>query len=97
MIGDSCYVGYWAPSRTFSLDNNGTTLQAASGSSKTLSNGQCSLNVKQAKVSGSGNTLTITFPITFSSTYLGSKSIVSWVADANSWSGWKQAGSFTVK
>ncbi|HYM08907.1 MAG TPA: glycoside hydrolase family 18 protein [Terriglobales bacterium] len=94
---NSCRVQYGAPNILYLQSNDMTAwYQGTVGSSATLQNSQCSVNLATSSVSGSGTTLTVTMAISFSSTYTGTRSIFAFAADSASSSGWKTLGSWTV-
>jgi hypothetical protein len=96
---NSCWIEYWAPSNTLFLrsDNNATWAQATPGSSTALKNASCTVDVPSSRVSGSGNTLTVTLPVTFTK-HLGSLSVYAFTGDlAGLSSGWQLGGSWTVR
>ncbi|MEX2303054.1 MAG: M12 family metallo-peptidase [Bryobacterales bacterium] len=65
--------------------------------SGSLSNSQCSLTGLGLSVTSSGNTLTLTFPATFTSTFGGAKNVYLSASDgASLWSGWRLLGTWTV-
>ncbi|MEK7755471.1 MAG: hypothetical protein AAB654_26335, partial [Acidobacteriota bacterium] len=69
------------------------------GSSGTLQNSQCAINVGASSISGSDNTLTLNLAITFKPAFVGARNIYTYVLDTArkiSHSGWIQAGSWTV-
>ena len=82
------------------LFNNGATAwlgPATPGSSGTLQNSQCSINLATASVVGSGNNLTLTVPMTFTSAFKGLQQFFMRAEDAGGVSsGWKVGGTFTV-
>ena len=79
--------------------NNHGNVPGTAGSSP-LSNSRCAINVVNTVVSASGNSLSITLPVTFASTYTGqqvTKRIYVMVEDsALLGSGWAEAGIWTV-
>jgi hypothetical protein len=96
----ACYVAY---SRTNNLlylvANDGSTLSTgyAPGSSQTLSNSQCSIDVSSSSASGSGNVLTLAVATTFSSGFAGNRIIYAAGRDAASNnSGWQPVGTWAV-
>jgi hypothetical protein len=67
ITSSSCLVTYDQPSNSFSLTNDAGTASTSLpvGSSGSLSNSQCTLRVPGSSVTGSGNTLTVSFAVTF--------------------------------
>ena len=96
---NSCYIDYWASTNTLSLlsDDTATWSHATVGSSVLMQNSQCAVNPALATVSGSGNTLTVKFPVTFSTNYKGGRTLYSFGANkAGQSSGWQKSGTWTV-
>jgi glucose/arabinose dehydrogenase len=95
-----CYLRYErAANRLFLVSDAGTQFMgpATPGVAGTLSNSQCSLNAAGAAVAGSGNTLTLTVPLTFTVAFTGSKRVYLWAASAGGQiSGYQQVGTWTV-
>jgi hypothetical protein len=96
----ACYLRYDPPSNQLFLVNDAGNQfmgPATLGASATLSNSQCSLNVASSAISGNGNTLTVTVPITFTQAFAGNKNVYMWastVAGVNT--GYQQRGTWTV-
>jgi hypothetical protein len=95
----ACFVFYSGYTRQWFLgtdDGTGALGPAALGSSGTLQNSQCTLNVGASSAVGSGTTLTLNMALTFQPSFSGPKGI--W-AVAASWdglnSGWQSMGSWT--
>ena len=96
---NSCLLYYNVAANLINLaQNSGTAWASATpGAATTLQNSQCSLNVASTTVSLSGNTLTLTLPMTFLPAYAGAKNIYMYAADiSGSNSGWQQPGTWTV-
>jgi hypothetical protein len=91
---------YYQPSsnQLYLLSNDATQwLSATPGSSTTLSNSQCSLNVATTTVAASGSILTLTLPLTFSTTFSGNQNIYAHAFDVSGAnSGWQQYGTWFV-
>ena len=67
------------------------------GTTGTLQNSQCSINVGSSSASGSGNTLTLNLPITFGSSFAGTQTI--WMIaydNAGLSSGWQSMGTWSL-
>ena len=95
----SCAVYYSRSANAVYLENDAatSTTGAAIGSSGTLQNSQCSVNMAATSVSPSGNALTLTLAVTFNSSFSGSKSIYLCAVDAGGTnSGWQSRGSWTI-
>ena len=96
---NSCLLYYNVAANLINLaQNSGTAwVSATPGAATTLQNSQCSLNVAATTVVLSGNTLTLTLPMTFLPAYAGAKNIYLYAADVSgSASGWRQLGTWTV-
>lgn len=93
---------YYMPAynRLHMLDDSGQPVQpgAVPGSAGTLSNGRFSVNVAQVRIVKSETDLTLTLPITFTSTFAGPKTIYLFCVDsAGAHTGaYQQFGTFTV-
>ena len=74
---NACWLSYNAASKVLSLANNGTTAWStiAAGSSGTVQNSQCQILGSGITSTGSGNSLTLTVPIIFATTFSGTKNI----------------------
>src|SRR6185312_16264752 len=60
-------------------------------------NSQCSLNIAGATAVSAGNTLTLTFPLVFKSTWTGAKNIYVYASDATGiTAGYTAVGTWTV-
>jgi hypothetical protein len=95
----SCILYYQPSTNQLNLLNNGATAwqTATLGAATTLQNSQCSVNVATATAVPSGNTLTLTLPMTFQAGYAGGKNIYMYDSDiSGSNSGWQQEGTWTV-
>src|ERR1035438_4177142 len=67
------------------------------GTGTPLSNAQCSLNVAAAAAQGGGNPPTLTFPVTFTTSYSGAKEVyMSAVSTTGQYSGYQIKGTWTV-
>ncbi len=94
----SCYFDYAPAANKIYLANDaavwlpGITL----GSSGTLENSQCMLNVGASSVSLSGNTLTLNLALSFTTAFAGAKGVYMEVQNATLDSGWVQRGTWTV-
>jgi hypothetical protein len=95
---NACYFYYSRTSNALYLANDAGAWQgpATIGSSGTLSNSQCSVNVGGSSVSASGTTLTLNLAISFEAGFAGVKGIFMEVQSATQDSGWSNLGSWTV-
>jgi hypothetical protein len=96
----SCLLYYNVGPNQINLMNDGGTawLSATPGTSTTLQNSQCSLNVAAMTVTPSGNTLTLKLPITFEPAYSGAKNVYMYDSDVSgASSGWQPLGAWTVQ
>ncbi|HYW48037.1 MAG TPA: hypothetical protein VE959_34555 [Bryobacteraceae bacterium] len=100
----ACYVAF-VPSgansgSVYLVDNAGDAGGPYSGmvlpGSGSVSNGQCSITGAGSLVAGSGNTLTLTLPITFTPAFAGNKVVYLSAQDASSNTGWQALGTWTV-
>jgi uncharacterized repeat protein (TIGR03803 family) len=95
---NSCLLYYNVAANVINLaQDNGTTWATATpGVATTLQNSQCLLSVAGTTVVPSGNTLTLTLPMTFFP-YAGAININLYAADVSgSNSGWQQLGTWTI-
>jgi hypothetical protein len=95
-----CYVYYAAPSNQLLLLNDagsGWHGPVTLGSAGTLSNSQCSINSAGSSANGSGNTLTLSLALAFSSSFKGTKQNYGFAVDSGGLlSGWEAKGSWVV-
>ena len=93
---NSCMAYYDRVTNRINLltDGGSTWISAVMGTPVELSNSQCSIQAAAAAVS-SGNTLTVTLPVTFALSYSGTKNIYLFANDAVSNSGWQNRGTWT--
>ena len=78
-------------------DSQSTYTNGALGSSITLQNSQCSLNLASSSAAGSGNNLSVSLAVSFKPAFVGATSIYAYVLDtAGASSGWKTLGAYTV-
>ncbi len=94
-----CYIYYSPSSKQIYLGNNagsGTLGPQTLGTSGTLQNSQCSLNVGSSSVVDSGNTLTLNLALTFESGFTGAQNIwADTASNAGLSMGWQSLGSWT--
>jgi hypothetical protein len=96
---NACMLYYDATGNQINLLNDNATawLAATPGAATTLQNSQCSLDAAATTVALSGNTLTLSLPMTFQPSYAGSKNAYLYALDVSgSQSGWQQLGAWTV-
>lgn len=96
---NGCYIIYDRPTNQFHLfrESDGAWPFVTSGSSASISNGKCSLSGNGLSAVGSGNTLTLKLPITFSSQYTGPKNIYTGVTSSGGLSsGFVNSGSWSA-
>ena len=78
----ACYVAYYRPgNQLYLFPDNGDGTQATNivlAGNNTISNSQCSISAQGANVQTSGNTLSLTLPISFKPAFAGSKGV--WLA-----------------
>ena len=101
IIGGSnnCRV-QWNGGTTVYLQNNAANgwTSGTLGRNASLSNSQCSVNLTGSSVSGTGYAETLKLNMTFSSRYIGTKSIYAFAADkSGKTTGWLTLGSWQVK
>ena len=95
---NACLLYYSAVTNQMNLlGDNGSSWQAATlGSSATLQNSQCSVNVATATVASSGNMFTWNVPMSFKPAYAGAKNTYLLAVDGSGTSGWQQLGAWAV-
>lgn len=81
---NGCWIYYDAAGRTLWLASNDTTTwsNVAVGTNATIQNSYCSINGSGIAASGSGNYLTLTVPITFTSAFAGTRYVYTSATDA---------------
>jgi hypothetical protein len=95
---NSCLLYYDRSAGGLNLLNDGSTwLQGMLGSNRSLFNSQCAVDLAGSSVTSSGNTLTLTLAMSFSTAYAGAKNIYLYAANgAGVNSGWQTRGAWTV-
>ncbi len=96
---NSCWMFYLASTETIYLANNAGAFASGGlvvGSSGTLANSQCTINVATSSVSLSGNTLTLHLAMSFAPAFAGAKNIYMYVQNATLSNGFTQEGTWTV-
>jgi hypothetical protein len=97
---NGCYVEWVASNNSFYLMNNagtGWVGSVAAGSSATVQNSQCILNGATSTVSGSGNSLTVNFGITFLTPFDGLQNTYTLISGSAGNSGWQQTGTWEAE
>ena len=95
----SCFFYYTRAANAVSLLNDAGSayLTGILGSATTLQNGQCSIALANSSAVPSGNTLTLTVPLTFAPAFAGAKNVYLYAANATgASSGWQTRGTWTV-
>jgi hypothetical protein len=74
---NACWVYYDAVGRTIWLASNDASAwsSAAVGSATTIENSQCQITASGVSTSGSGNDLTLSVPVIFSTSFAGTKNV----------------------
>lgn len=95
---NSCMVYYSRANNQLQLLTDGGSIWTAGtiGGPGILSNSQCSINLSQAAGVPNGNSLTVSLPITFTSSFVGPKNVYMFASDDSGNSGWQTRGSWTV-
>jgi uncharacterized repeat protein (TIGR01451 family) len=98
----ACYVAYYRPAnRLYLYPDNGDGTQAGNivlTGNNTISNSQCTVSALGASVQAAGNTLTLSLPISFKSSFAGFKG--AWLAAQTTGgaqtSAWQAMGAWTL-
>jgi glucose/arabinose dehydrogenase len=96
---NSCLAYYDRPSNSLGLLNDATTqyITGTAGTSATLSNSQCAITLSGVTTTASGDSLTLTVPMTFTSAFAGAKNVHLYAASATGAnSGWSLRATWTV-
>jgi uncharacterized protein YhjY with autotransporter beta-barrel domain len=97
---NTCHLAYGPDTNLIFLLNDARTQWLGAvplGSSGTLANSQCSLNLGASSASGSGNALAVDLNLSFSAGFAGSKNLYVYTLDRQSQtSGWQTEGTWTV-
>ncbi len=96
---EACYMYISTTSSTAYLMNDTQTNwvgTATLGSSATLQNSQCAVNLAGSSASGSGNNLTLNLALTFKTGFLGTQNAYLSAGDSVGNSTWQQMGTWTV-
>jgi hypothetical protein len=94
-----CFLYYWAPSQTLELasDDASTWSTGAIGSSGTLQNSQCQVNLQSSTVTQGPNSLTLNVALTFLPALPGPQQVMMQaVDDAGNWANWQTMGTWTT-
>lgn len=94
---NACFISYNRSANAFYLfrDSDNVWQLIYPGSSGSVTNGFCTINGTALAAAASGNTLTLSLPLTFSSNFTGAKNFYAYVADAGGLnSGWITAGTW---
>ncbi len=96
---NSCFLQYGPANNSVNLMADAAQWQTAvtAGSASKLANSQCSVDVAGVRGVIDGNTLTVTWPITFTSAYAGPKQTFLLASGAKSGSPWVPKGVWTVQ
>ena len=97
----ACYVAFVpASGALYLVDNQGDAAGPYSGTvlpgTGTVSNSQCSIAAAGSSVSGTGNTLTLALPITFSQSFAGNRVIYLAARNNTASSDWQPVGTVIV-
>ncbi len=96
---NACWMYYAASTKTIYLSNNAGAFANPGlvlGSSGTLQNSQCTINVATSSVLLSGNTLTLYLALSFAPAFAGTQNIYMFVQNATLSNGFTQEGTWTV-
>jgi sugar lactone lactonase YvrE len=95
---NACYVIYLPATNMFNLvlDSGIGSTGIVAGNPGHISNSQCTLSGAGSSATVSGNTLTLSMALTFSSSFTGSKNVyLDAIENSNATSGWQQLGTWT--
>jgi beta propeller repeat protein len=97
----NCFCGYYDQNtnKLYLKNDAGTVLLGgyAPGSANVIENSYAKLDCSQTTVSGSGNTLTVNWNVSFKSTFLGTKDMdLSVYDDSCGFAGWTIKGTWTI-
>jgi hypothetical protein len=101
VAGGACYLQYTrATNRIQMLNDSGGGYAGTGGllgTSGTLANSQCSLNLSASSAAGSGNNLTVNLSLTFTVAFAGAKTVsMGAINNGNIFSGWQAKGTWTA-
>jgi len=100
--GTNCFYAYYNQNTNklyLRNDANSSWLGGfAPGSANIIENTYAKLDCAATTISGSGNTLTVNWKVTFKSGFLGAKNMYLYVRDdANAYKNWTQAGTWNIQ
>jgi glucose/arabinose dehydrogenase len=98
-VTNSCLAYYDRPSNSLGLLNNASTqyMTGTAGTSATLSNSQCAITLSGVTTTSSGDSLTLTVPMTFTTAFAGAKNVHLYAANAaGATSGWPLRATWTI-
>ena len=95
---NGCYIGYNPAGWIVLRDDAGAnwTPSLVLGSSGSVSNSRCTISGPGSSHSGSGNNLTITLAMTFSSLFAGTQTIYMYASDSGSGTQWVPKGTWAA-
>ena len=97
---NGCYLLYNNSAQTITMyDDSGYNLltPVTVGQAGSVGNSRCSVNAGSSSVTPSGNNLTLSLAMTFTSSFSGQQSVYTYVSDSNGLSaGWKNMGSWNT-
>lgn len=96
---NSCLAYYGRSGNTVNLLNDAGTawMSGTRGSAGTLQNSSCAISLAGTTATTSGDTLTVSLPVTFRTAFAGPKNIYLYAGNATgARSGWQTRGSWTV-
>jgi hypothetical protein len=99
VASNDCWMFYSPATNLLYLANNAGAFSGsplALGTSGTLQNSQCTVNVGGSSASMSGNTLTVNVALSFAPAFAGAKNIYLYSQNVTEASGFAQAGTWTV-
>jgi hypothetical protein len=98
VVGNACYLYFVRSTNYVYLATNAGAWQGPQtvGSPGIMTNSQCSLNTGSSSVTTSGNNLTLSLALTFTSAFAGSKNIYMEAANVAFDSGWLKLGLWIV-
>jgi len=97
-VNGACYLYYVRAYNEIYLANNTGAWQGPIpiGAPGTLANSQCTVDAGASSATASGNNLTVSLALSFTSAFAGAKNIYSEVENSTVDAGWVQLGSWTV-
>jgi hypothetical protein len=97
---NSCYIEYWASTRTVALWNNLSyaVTMGLPGSTRVLQNSQCVVYLEESTIVTSGNTMTLRLSVEFKSRYRGIQQLYTFASDAlGRMTPWEHPGSWDIR